>query len=323
MKPSRINRVMQILTSLQSGRSYTADDLASIFGKSRRTIFRDLKELHSIGVAYHCDCKRGRYSLDPGFFLPPVNLNLQESLCLLFLLRKVGRLPGMPFKTATLLAGLKIENNLPGDTKKYCENILKNMSIHGSAAMQTRQNDQIFEQLQKAIASKHKVRVRHRLERGGGEVDMEMRPYHLFYSVGQWHLAGRCCRHKKIHIFKLNRIREVSLLEKRFVEENRFELDEYFGKAWTMRPEGRLYNVKLWFSAEVAEDVADIQWHSTQKVKYKEDGSAIFEFRVDGLGEIVWWILSFGDQVAVLSPKVLRQRVIEVAGNVVVAHENI
>ena len=50
MKSSRISRVVQILTTLRAGENCTVDDLAKTFGTSRRTIFRDLKELQLIGV---------------------------------------------------------------------------------------------------------------------------------------------------------------------------------------------------------------------------------------------------------------------------------
>ena len=65
MKPSRISRVVQILTTLQAGKSYAVGDLSKIFGTSRRTIFRDLKELQAIGVPYHYDAKASGYTIDP------------------------------------------------------------------------------------------------------------------------------------------------------------------------------------------------------------------------------------------------------------------
>jgi proteasome accessory factor B len=83
-----------------------------------------------------------------------------------------------------------------------------------------------------------------------------------------------------------------------------------------MLPEGRLYHVKLNFSPQVAEDVAEIQWHSTQTVTWRDDGSAIIGFRVDGLNEIKWWILSYGDQVQVLAPKILQRKIVEIAQNI-------
>jgi len=41
------------------------------------------------------------------------------------------------------------------------------------------------------------------------------------------------------------------------------------------------------------------------------------EFRVDGVGEISWWILGYGDQVEVLAPAALRKRIAKTAQRMV------
>jgi len=43
-----------------------------------------------------------------------------------------------------------------------------------------------------------------------------------------------------------------------------------------------------------------------------DDGRAIVTFEVDGLNEITWWLLGYGDQVIVRKPLELRTRVIAV-----------
>jgi proteasome accessory factor B len=121
--------------------------------------------------------------------------------------------------------------------------------------------------------------------------------------------------HNSVRTFKLARIRQLKTLSQHFVDDGNFDLSEYLGRAWSMIPEGRIYNVKLRFLPKVAENVAEVRWHSTQKVTRNGDGSVTMEFRVDGLGEITWWILGYGDQVQVLRPKRLRQKIIETAKN--------
>ena len=76
-----------------------------------------------------------------------------------------------------------------------------------------------------------------------------------------------------------------------------------------MIPEGKMYNIELRFSKKVAKNVAEVQWHSTQKNYFNGDGSLTVSFRVDGLGEISWWILGYGDQVEVVAPAVLRKKI--------------
>ena len=56
---------------------------------------------------------------------------------------------------------------------------------------------------------------------------------------------------------------------------------------------------------------------SLYKVLMLNDDYTPMEFVVDGLGEIAWWILGYGDQVEVIKPVALRKRIAKVAAKVV------
>jgi len=317
MKPSRISRVVRILTTLQAGKSYAVSDLAKLFGMSRRTIFRDLKELQAIGMPYHYDTKTGGYKVDPEFFLPPIDLNLQEALSLLLLAHTAASQMQLPFKNSALLAALKIENNLPDKIRQYCNTALQNVSARLGAQAPTNLLDKTFAQLQKAIMKKRKTNILYHSLFEGNIISLDLSPYHLLYNRRAWYVLGFSSLHNSIRTFKLNRIKELKILDKCFLGGEDFNLYDYLGRAWAMIPEGRIYNIKLRFLPKVAENVTEVQWHSTQNIKRNSDGSATVEFRVDGLGEIIWWILGYGDQVQVLAPRVLRNRVLKVAKNMV------
>ena len=79
MKSSRVSRVVQLLTTLSktSGtKGYTAGELSRMFGVSRRTLFRDLREIQDIGIQPLFSSSRRGYALPPEQFLSPINLNL-------------------------------------------------------------------------------------------------------------------------------------------------------------------------------------------------------------------------------------------------------
>ena len=316
MKRSRIGRVMQILTTLQAGKSYTVSDLSKMFGTSRRTIFRDLKELQAIGVPYRYDVRTSGYMIEPEFFLPPIDLSLQEALGLFLLAHKAWNQIQLPFKNSVLLAALKIENNLPAKIRQYCNTALRNISIRVGPQelfLHSASLDKTFALLLQAIVKKRKVNIRYDLLFERIIIDVELCPYHLLYNNQAWYVLGRSSLHESVRSFKFNRIRKLQITEGCFVDDENFDLHDYLGKAWSMIPEGKLYNIKLKFLPEVAHDVAEVQWHSTQKVTFMEDSSAVIEFRVDGLNEIIWWVLSYGDKVQVLAPRILRQRIIKIA----------
>ena len=307
---------MQILTTLQAGKNYTVSDLSKMFGTSRRTIFRDLKELQAIGVPYRYDARTSSYMIEPEFFLPPVDLSLQEAMSLLLLVHKARDQIQLPYKNSALLAALKIENNLPAKIRQYCNTALRNISIRVGPQelfLHSAGLDKTFALLLQAIVKKRKVNIRYHLLFERTIIDVELCPYHLLYNNQVWYVLGRSSLHKSVRSFKLNRIRELKPTERCFVDGENFDVYDYLGKAWSMIPEGRIYNIKLRFLPKVAHDVAEVQWHSTQQVTFEEDGSAIIKFQVDGLNEITWWILSYGDRVQVLAPRILRQRIIKIA----------
>ena len=317
IKTNRISRIVRILTTLQSGQCYRVNDLARMLGISRRTVFRDLKDLQNAGVPCHYDKKIHHYTIDPKFFLPASDLNTQEALGLLLLVYKARNHIHFPFKDFALRAALKIENNLPGRIRQYCNAALRNISIKADPQERLDLLDKIFAQLLEAILKKWLVNIHYYLPREQRTIVTNLSPYHLVYNEHIWNVIGKSSLHKKVRTFKLSQIKDSSILDKCFVKDEKFDIHEYLGKAWSITPEGRLYNVKLKFSPEVSHSVGKVQWHSTQTVNYNNDGSAIIEFRVDGLNEIIWWIVGYGDQVQVLAPKILQQKIVKIAQSMV------
>jgi proteasome accessory factor B len=118
---------------------------------------------------------------------------------------------------------------------------------------------------------------------------------------------------KAVRTYKLVRIDDLQMTSRTFAAAPAATLDEHFGKAWSMIPEGKVYGIHLHFQPMVAGNVAEVRWHDTQRVEHNDDGSIEFHVEVDGLREIAWWILGYGDQVKVVKPKALADRVAETA----------
>jgi proteasome accessory factor B len=74
-------------------------------------------------------------------------------------------------------------------------------------------------------------------------------------------------------------------------------------------------NVVVRFTPMVANNVAEVTWHKTQRLEWLDDGSLDFHVRVSGLSEIVWWILGYGDQAEVIRPAKLRKLAAQRAKN--------
>ncbi len=317
MRPSKITRIVKIMTALQSGRRLTADDLAEMFDVSRRTIFRDLNELQAIGVPFEYDINSKGYEVKPEFFLRPLELNLQQALSLLLLIRESSKHMQLPYMSSVLMAALKIESNLPREIMKYCEGTTKFISSKPHPQAPTKELDRVFELLQRAIERKHKTKMSYDSFFDKQVIKTEFWPFHLLYNRRAWYVVGFSKMHDSVRTFKLGRIKEIDAIDKCYISKKGFDAGNYFGQTWSMIPEGKVYNIKLRFKSKVAKNVSEVHWHSSQKITFEKGGSAIAEFRVDGLGEITWWILGYGDQVEVLQPAALRKKIKKTAENIV------
>ena len=79
---NRLDRISAILVQLQSRSVVRAADLASRFGVSVRTIYRDIRTLEQAGVPICGDAGLG-YSLVEGYRLPPLMFTPEEALAFL------------------------------------------------------------------------------------------------------------------------------------------------------------------------------------------------------------------------------------------------
>ena len=220
MKSSRVSRVVKILTTLQADENYSPIDLEKLLGVSRRTIFRDLKELQNIGVPYKFDKKAGGYSIDPKFFLPPIDFTLSEALSLLLLLHKVRNHLPMPFKNSALLAGLKIENQLPANIKDYCRTTLRNTFVTAGKHAEISLLDNIFAQLQKAIRKKQKVNLTYDSLYEKKTIKILLSPYHIIFRHRAWYVLGKSQLHKQVRTFNLGRIKSIETTNLYFSDGN-------------------------------------------------------------------------------------------------------
>jgi predicted DNA-binding transcriptional regulator YafY len=311
----RVSRIVRLLTALsKADKGHTAADLAKLFGVSRRTLFRDLREIREIGIHLGLSRSRRRYAMTPEQFLPAINLSQQELLGLLLMVHKMRNQLQMPFGHSALLAATKIESCLPLLLRRRCEMSLERISVKNVERLLVSASlDDIFKLLQSAVERRKKVCIDYDPLNDGNVISCEVSPYRLIYRQRAWYLVGLSSFHKMVSTFKLSRVRGANVLDESSDRSDSFDLAEYLGCAWAMKPEGKMYHVRLHFDPRVASSVADVLWHKSQQVTRHRDGSVTLNFRVDGLGEITWWILSYGDQVEVLSPSILRDNITKIA----------
>ena len=315
----RIDRLLRIITLIQGGRGWTPATLAAEMNCAPRTIYRDLNHLKDAGIPVSYDSRTKRYAISGEFFMPPVQMTLEESLALAALCDHVAGREQIPFLKAAARAVSKIESLLPLELKKDLAERRDKVSIKTAASMEPDGTADVYGRVQAALASRTLLRCKYdsaaaerekRPRAKDGEFDLA--PYALFFCVRAWYVIGRRSDRDDLRIMKLSRFTKATATDRPYPPPRNFTLEKYLGNAWRMM-RGKDVEVELHFDAEFAETIADTRWHKTQDIQQHPDGSCTFTATVSGFEEIVWWILSMGPHCRVIKPKALADRVGELA----------
>lgn len=311
-KDKPITRQVRLLLTLAVGGPHSVKSLMAATGASRRTLFRDLDVLRDAGVALEYDRRHDGYTLADALRFAPGQLSTTEVVSLVALAEQVGDDRHVPFFSPAGDAARKLQSRLDAPEKAQLADLASAITLvpNGVADLDTKQRE--FEQLLAARRDRQVLRMSYASLTEWEEISTKLRPYQLIYSRHSWYVVGRSSQHREVRMFKLSRIKSLEPTDEEFTMPRGFSVKRYLGNAWRIVPEpGKDLAVVVRFSPLVATNVAEVQWHPTQRLEPQPDGSLLFHATVAGVNEISWWILGYGDQAEVLKPSRLRNLIAE------------
>jgi proteasome accessory factor B len=315
---ARIHRLLRIFSLIQGTQGWDAKRLAKDCGVSVRTLYRDMKTLTEAGIPHRYDPATRCYQIDRAFFMKPVDLTLDEALALIALGEHIGGTEQIPFTRAAVRAVAKLRCQLPESLRRDLDGLDDKLAIRLSQSEQPDGAQDVYEKIRHALTSRTALMCRYGSPpAGNGAGAFEFRPYALLFSQRAWYAIGHHGGHKEVRCLRLSRFDEIKATDKAYRIPSEFSIDKHLGLAWRMIRGNKRYDVAIDFDAEFAETIADTHWHPTQEIEWHGDGSITFKCKVDGLDEIVWWVLSMGPHCRVKKPAELRQRVAELAAGIV------
>ena len=138
--------------------------------------------------------------------------------------------------------------------------------------------------------------------------DKILSPYGIVYGANVFLIAVEG-DHENPYVYRLHRITKVELTDQTF-DKGDFNIREYANRSFGVY-QNEIIKVELLFSADVAEDVLNFNFHPTQKAKQNEDGTVTVKFRASGNLQILWHLFTWGESVQIISPKNLRKEYIQ------------
>ena len=323
---SRIHRLLRIMMLIQGETGWTAERLAQECGVKVRTIYRDMKCLEGAGIPYFYDSDTNGYQIQAHFFMPPVELTLHESLSLIAMAEHIGKEEQIPLTGPASKAIEKVRSQLPASVRQELEPLTKHITIDLARRGPVDGIVDVYDAMQRAIARKWVMLCEYEsIEKTVNNKDtseeFEFRPYALMYNQRAWYVVGLHGGRGELRTLKLNRFLQNKITNQTYTIPDDFKLDDYRGHAWRMIRGKKRYDVEIDFDAEFADTIAETHWHPTQEIEVKPDGSMTFRCKVDGLDEIVWWVLSMGPHCVVKKPKALADRVLTLAGEMMANYD--
>lgn len=288
------SRLFKILYCLLDKGTVTAPELAKKFEVSVRTIYRDIDMLSGAGIpVYTTTGHGGGIHLFDNFVLKKSLLSEQEMQDILIGVQSLSAVqyPDTDGVMSKLKATFQIAES---------DWIEIDFSRWGSIVEKEKQ---YFEMLKRSILGRQEIQFLY--YNSLGEVSQRRcQPLKMVYKDKAWYLYAYCLKRNDYRLFRISRIKELLVTDQYFkshseMKESVFSLMEEMGKPIT---------IELSFPKEVSYRVYDtfeddvIKWNGQ-------------EIRVNvTLPETEWlysFIMSFGNQISILYPISLKEKIIE------------
>lgn len=289
MEQSRLFKIVYHL--LERGKS-TAPELAEKFDVSIRTIYRDLDAISAAGIPiYATQGKGGGIFIMQDFVLDKSLLSEQEKEHILMALQGISatehnQSDGLLRKLGGVFQA-KVTNWIEVDFSEWYKNTSKS---------------DIFNLVKNAIFNRCVINFSY-FAREGNYSTRTVEPVKLIFKNKDWYLYGFCLLRNDFRFFKLTRIKDLEIQSDTFIREA-----ENIPEIETVIRNENIIPVKLKFSPKAAFRVYD---EFTDNVSKDNQGNLYVNIDLPDNETLFSYILSFGDNVEILEPNSLRDRMKE------------
>ncbi len=313
----RADRLLSIMLLLQTYRRMTAHDLADRLEVSERTILRDMESLSAAGVPVVAERGTGGgWSLMGEYRTNLTGLNEAE-IQALFLARSPRLLDDLGLGQAAEAAFIKLFATVPPAARHDAESASQRIYIDVTGWNRSEESVPLLPLLQEAVWRERKLKFKYQR---GDDCDVERvgDPLGLVAKGSVWYMVAAI--DGDIRNYRVSRVLEAEMTDQTFVRPEAFDLIKHWHQsAVEFKSRFPRYPVTARVHPEAVNRFYIIGRFSRveQVAPPDEDGwrrvSICFQFEDDACE----CLLGFGDQVEILDPPELRQKIISRAQSVI------
>lgn len=300
----RLDRLTSLLTSLQTGRWKTSEQLATRFGISARTVYRDIRSLQEAGVPVISEAGRG-YSIMEGYRLPPVMFTREEAVSLITGEKLLQKQSSGQLKADYHAAMEKVRAVLRGADREFVEVLDGRLAVyHYPVQQHSLRHEQLFRDLQEAIFRGKVLTIHYFSPASQQTTCRQVEPLGLVQTGSYWYLAGWCRLRTDYRSFRLDRVGKYEFASETLGEPRPHCMEEFI----RCSKEARGEKVVVRFSAPALPYLGE-QKYFYGWVSEKTAGEEVeMTFLCDGLSMMARWLLGWGNQVRVVEPSALSEK---------------
>ncbi len=304
----RLRRLLFLVPYVARNPGLTVDALAKALGITREALLEELDLLTMVGrppfqpddfVDIYVEDDKVFVDLDQRFSAPP-RLTAAEAVAL----AAAAELLRPAATDALTKALLKLEKVVPAEARERYRAMARQLDVALEAPTG-------LASLSQAIVEHREVELDYFTSGRGQTERRRVQPHELFSHRGQWYLQGHCLTRGDVRLFRLDRIKALSLTDTRFEAPAQT-------RPQTLLPSARgraAEPVKVRFSPAAAPYLAE---RFGGEATWLEGG--VLEVTVPGDSErwLTQWVLGFGADAWVHSPEWARKAVLQAAETIVV-----
>lgn len=307
---ARFARVLRVLELIQGRARYGVKEIATELECSQRTIFRDLNVLELSGIPWFYDEDDQRYRVRPGYNFPAMNLS-DDELIGQATATVLSSAPGLCVTKGAAPATRKLSASSGEQAAKLLEDVENLTSVLDLKLADHSQHHEMIKTVQWCLIQSKRLTGSYLSPYEAKPKRLDLHPYRLCLAKQAWYLIARSEGSHHPQTYRVTRFKTLRPLDAPAFVPGDFDLRSYFGNAWGVYRGDRSYEVQVRFSPEAAHIVAETTWHATQTIERHKDGSVTLGFVVDGLTEIVHWLLGWSGRVTIIQPPELRAMVLD------------
>lgn len=291
----KLERLISIIYMLLNNEVVSASELADKYQVSQRTIYRDIEAICAAGIpVVSYQGVNGGYGIMDEYKMDKSLLGSYDVGSLITVLHSMSTVfkDERAMETIHRLQTIENEPKTPSMTMDL-----------GS----WRSYNEFLRTLRTAINARRVVRFEY-INAKNEKADRIVEPVSLNYKYDTWYLYGFCRGRNDYRAFKLSRMVDLAALPE-FYQGNH-DLASRNNPAHKYKQEQPHANVVLRFSVDSLARALDY-FHSVEK-SFNEDGSLTVALKLYNPSRDGWltsMILSFGDDVEIVEPPELRQKV--------------